>query len=138
MSGTILDLATLQAEFPDNTSQLITPAFGRNGWASVSAMFLRRRALVGGNYNAVLTDWATTIKINSATAGTVTIASGIFLANMVIGVLQEGVGTVTLLPSGTTFVPTGLGPSTRAQGSAIYAVADPDVANQFWVFGDVV
>ena len=138
MSGTILDLATLQTEYPDNTSQLITPAFGRNANESTSAMFLRRRALVGSNYNAVFADRGTTIKINSATAATVTIASGIFLGNMVIGVLQEGAGTVTLTASGVTFLPTGLGPSTRAQGSPIYIVADPDVTNQFWVFGDVV
>jgi hypothetical protein len=138
MSGTVLPLAGIQAEFPDNTSQLVTPAFGRNGWESVSAMFFERKTLTANNWNVLFTDRAKVLKINNATAATVTLASGIINAYQGFGVLQEGAGTVTLTASGVTFVPSGLGPSTRAQGSLVWVFADPDVANQFWVFGDVV
>ena len=101
-------------------------------------MFFERKTLAANNWNVLFTDRAKVLKINNATAATVTLASGIINAYQGFGVLQEGAGTVTLTASGVTFLPTGLGPSTRALGSLIWVFADPDVANQFWVFGDVV
>lgn len=138
MSGTIATLSNIMAQYASGVPNNISAATGRNGFESAAAIILVRRTLVSNNYNAVFTDRGLTLKINSASAGTVTIASGIFSAHQSFGVLQEGTGQVTLLPSGTTFLPTGIGPTTRAQGSLIFVAADPDVANQFWVFGDVV
>lgn len=138
MSGTISTLSNIMGQYAGGIANGITAGTGRNGLESVAALVLVRRALVGSNYTAVFTDRACVIKINSASAATVTVPSGVFSPNQSFGVLQEGAGQVTLLASGTTFLPTGIGPSTRQQGSLIFVAFDPDVANQVWVFGDVV
>lgn len=138
MSGTISTLTNIMAQYVGGIANGITAGTGRNGLESAAALVLVRRALTSGNYTAVFTDRACALKINSATAATVTVPSGVFSPHQGFSVLQEGAGQVTLLASGTTFLPTGIGPSTRIQGSLITVVFDPDVANQVWVFGDYV
>lgn len=89
-------------------------------------------------YTALIGDRGETTKINSPVGFTVTIPNGVFSAGQVVSYRQWGAGQITVQGDGTSIlVSSSTTYTTRAQGSKIVITADWDVANLFWVDGDL-
>ena len=95
-------------------------------------------AQTGTSYTLTAADSAKVITMNNASAITVTVPSGVFVAGDVITVLQIGAGQVTFSASGTTITSTGAtaaSPKIRAQYAAAQVICTG--TNTFTIVGDI-
>ena len=95
-------------------------------------------AQTGTTYTLAATDASKVVTATNASAITVTVPSGVFVAGDIITVINSGAGLVTFAASGTTIVSTGAtaaAPSIRAQYAAAQVICT--ASNTFVIVGDI-
>lgn len=135
MSGTIQSPSTLMStELVDNTSGSITAAMVRNIVESAMGMPTSSQT---ANYTVTAADRGTTINMNSASAVTVTINTGILTAGQGFGVRQVGAGKATVTAgAGVTLINSAGSNATSAQNALLWVTAHT-TANTFIVDANV-
>ena len=95
-------------------------------------------AQTGTTYTLAATDASKVVTATNASAITVTVPSGVFVAGDIITVINSGAGLVTFAASGTTIVSTGAtpaAPAIRAQYAAAQVICT--ASNTFTIVGDI-
>lgn len=95
-------------------------------------------AQTGTTYTLAATDASKVVTATNASAITITVPSGVFVAGDIITVINSGAGLVTFAASGTTIVSTGAtaaAPSIRAQYAAAQVICT--ASNTFTIVGDI-
>lgn len=128
----LVELATLaEVNTGTDTAKAVTP----EGVDEAKKTLRPSREETGTSFTLLETDAGRTIYANNANPITVTVDSSVNLADQVIGIVQEGIGQVTVVEGSATLrAPNG--PSTQAQFSKI--AVEFKTAIIATVFGDTV
>lgn len=95
-------------------------------------------AQTGTSYTLAAADASKVVTASNASAITITVPSGVYVAGDIITVIQIGAGQVTFAASGTTITSTGAtaaAPSIRAQYAAAQVICT--ASNTFTIVGDI-
>lgn len=95
-------------------------------------------AQTGTTYTLAATDASKVVTASNASAITITVPSGVYVAGDIITVIQIGAGQVTFAASGTTITSTGAtaaAPKIRAQYAAAQVICT--ASNTFTIVGDI-
>lgn len=95
-------------------------------------------AQTGTSYTLTATDASKVVTASNASAITITVPSGVYVAGDIITVIQIGAGQVTFAASGTTITSTGAtaaAPKIRAQYAAAQVICT--ASNTFTIVGDI-
>lgn len=131
MSGTIRTPSVLMStEIVDNTTGQITAARIRDVVETFAGMPTSSKT---ASYTVTAADRGTVINMNSASATTVTINTGVLTAGQGFGVRQVGAGTVTIAGgAGVTLLSSTGAFATTAQNALLWVTAH-STANTFFI-----